>query len=494
MSAPTLKLAPFGAHRDGAASAPGERRIFSRQESEAMWQRVRGLARGGGETRLHIIGDWSGELRWARNRVTLGSDRRKVIAMITRVLGGHTGEAYLNQLDDASLEAAVRYAELLAGLTGTETRWDFVTGAPPFELPKPLIWSDATYNLATEARAQITKATTDPAEAKEMLAAGYLEVQGHANASFADDGGSGRAFGHRRAAYVEYTTAQCSTTVRDKKGSGSGWAGLTSYDWGAIDYGALAERSLQKALASRDPVALEPGRYTVILEPQAVHDLMTFVIEGLEREGPERMDAGGVFHQGNDDALQLGRSKLGLKVTDARITISHDPMDPQLGVIPWDGTPDETPYRAVTWIDKGVLTALADDRSYALRSRNANLPSPNSYSFRMTGGETSVEEMIKSTKRGLLVTRFSNTRVMDWGSLLATGVTRDGLWLVENGAITKAVKNLRFTESPMFVLNSLEQLGVPVPVFRITPRPITPAIAPPLKARDFSFTSTIDAI
>ena len=108
----------------------------------------------------------------------------------------------------------------------------------------------------------------------------------------------------------------------------------------------------------------------------------------------------------------------------------------------------------------------------------------------MSGGNTPVEEMIRTTKRGLLVTRFSNISTLDPASLLATGLTRDGLWLIENGKITKPVKNFRFTESPLFVLNSIEQLGEPVPVFS----PSFPAVVPPLKVRDFSFTSLVDAV
>jgi predicted Zn-dependent protease len=123
----------------------------------------------------------------------------------------------------------------------------------------------------------------------------------------------------------------------------------------------------------------------------------------------------------------------------------------------------------------------------------------NSGSFRMSGGETTVEEMIGTTKRGLLVTRFSNTRLLDVDTLLMTGLTRDGLWLIENGKITKAAKNFRFTESPLFVLNSLEALGAPVPVFNPVSNPyedagLVPAIVPPLKVRDFSFTSLVDAV
>ncbi len=220
------------------------------------------------------------------------------------------------------------------------------------------------------------------------------------------------------------------------------------------------------------------------------------------RQFPERYGTG-PFYLGYDDALQLRRAKLGLKVVDERITIDQDPMDPRLGVLPFQLGPDMAPTRAEKWIDRGVLMALADDRARAVADRNENLPRTETSSFRMSGGDTSVEEMIKTTKRGLLVTRLSNVRTLDFNSLLATGLTRDGLWLIENGQITKAVKNFRFTESPLFVLNSLEQLGIPVPVFRPVKSPLgdsahifglVPAIVPPLKARDFSFTSTIDAI
>lgn len=121
----------------------------------------------------------------------------------------------------------------------------------------------------------------------------------------------------------------------------------------------------------------------------------------------------------------------------------------------------------------------------------------------MSGGTTSVEEMIASTKRGVLVTRLTSIQTVDYGSLLATGLTRDGLWLIENGKISKAVRNFRFTESPLFVLNNVVDLGVPIPVFRPASldaleisrvNTLTPAIVPPLKVNDFSFTSTVDAI
>ncbi|MBX6332425.1 MAG: TldD/PmbA family protein, partial [Gemmatimonadaceae bacterium] len=345
------------------------------------------------------------------------------------------------------------------------------------------------YGLSTEARGELARAVIGPAEAKGLLSAGYLELRGASRMRVSSARPTG-PYAPWEEPYVQWTQAQCSMTVRDQTGSASGWAGLSGYDWRTIDAQGLATRALEKALAARNPVTLEPGRYTVILEPQAVADLLEILVGSMDRRTPE----GGYpspWRLARDEVLGLWRTKLGLKVVDERITISHDPADPELGILPEPG------MQPVTWIDHGVLTNLAYNREYALAQLNRNEPVRWPIGYRMSGGETSIEEMIKTTKRGLLVTRFWNVRTLDVESLLSTGLTRDGLWLIENGKITKAVKNFRFTESPLFVLNSLEQLGTPVRVFRPTKQPggeLTPAIVPPLKARDFSFTSTIDAI
>jgi predicted Zn-dependent protease len=147
-------------------------------------------------------------------------------------------------------------------------------------------------------------------------------------------------------------------------------------------------------------------------------------------------------------------------------------------------------YHAVTWIDHGVLKELAYYRPYGIKQLGKNSGLPNSYAFRMSGGKTSVDEMIATTKRGIRVTRFSNVGVVDPKSLLLSGYTRDGTWLIENGKISKPIKNFRFTESPLFVLNNVEALGVPQRVFH----PSAPVIVPPIKAREFNFTALSEAV
>jgi predicted Zn-dependent protease len=362
---------------------------------------------------------------------------------------------------------------------------------PKAERPKTAIWSDATYAVTPEARGEAARALIAPAEAKGMYSAGYLEMRAGSRVRLSSER-MNSAPAPWDVPYTSWTQAQCSMTVRDKEGSGSGWAGLSSYDWARIDAPALAARALEKCVASQHPVALEPGRYTVILEPQAVAELVAIIETSMFREIPEL--GKGPWALAHDDVLGLWRTKLGLKVLDERITISHDPADPLLGIFP------EFWMEPITWFEKGVLTNLSFLRNYALEQLNVNSGRRSLVGYRMSGGPTSVEEMISTTTRGLLVSHFSNISVLDGDSLLSTGLTRDGLWLIEHGKISKAVKNLRFTESPLFAFNSVDQMGEPVPVFRPVKNPyeqnapLTPAIVPPIKARDFSFTSTIDAI
>jgi predicted Zn-dependent protease len=477
-------------HPDSAA------RFLSREQCEQLARRIFAFARGEGSTRLEIMSWWAGELRWGRNRVSLASDRRDIQIQVSRRPAGPGDwtSTITNQADDESLESVVRAAERL--MDRPRARRGLIPA--PFEPPAPNIprprtaaWSDASYELPTQARGDVARAVIGPAEAKGVLSAGYLEVTGASRLRVTSDRPSGPSAPWDEP-YVQWTQAQCSMTVRDSQGAGSGWAGLSCVDWSTLDAQALGARALEKCLASRNPVALEPGRYTVILEPQAVADLIELLAESLGVRWVPEAGLPSPWVLAPDDVLGLMRTKLGLKVVDERITISHDPGDPQLTILPEPG------MQPLAWIDRGVLTNLGYDRTYAMRKLTRDLPRRGPVGYRMSGGETSVEEMIRTTKRGLLVTRFSGIAQLDPRSLLSTGLTRDGLWLIENGQVTKAVKNLRFTESPLFVLNSLEQLGPPERVFRIGrtggAKVLTPAVVPPLKARDFSFTSTIDAV
>ena len=471
--------------RDRPISLAEPPRYLSREECEALGERVLNMATGGGFTLFAIQSEWTGEVRWARNRTSLASDRRSNNIIIRRAIDGASAGVQVNQLDDDSLRAAVRAAERLLHDKGTVPP-DFPNPPASHRYPEAKIWSDATYGQTTDARARAIAPLMDAAEQAELLSAGFVSVTARSTAYVGSDIGPSM--------YAAQTLAQCSTTVRDRRGTGSGWAGASSYDLARVTPAALGARAQQKCLASRNPVAIEPGRYTLIMEPQAVYDFVKPIPTGWPppyRPLIEQNGSGPWFDR-QDPATGLLMTKLGRKVLDERITIEHDPADPELGILPFaiDQTNEVQPFLPVKWVDRGVLNQLNYDRGYALQALNEYDANLLRGSFRMSGGMTSIDEMIRTTKRGLLVTRFWDITVIDDRSLLLSGLTRDGLWLIENGAISHPVKNLRFTESPLFAFNSIDQLGVPEHVFA----PGAPAIVPAIKVHDFSFTSLVDAI
>ena len=480
-----------------------------------MLERLARFAKGGGSTGVAIRSRWVGNVRWARNQISTAGDVRNDWITVERartgspvLWGAARARVTMNETTDRALVAAARRAERLMALM-PEPR-DTLDPITPLEtVTTPQLFSEATYQLDADKRAAVVHQLVQAATQAGVLSAGYLEVSATSIAAL-DTLGQVR--------YFEYTQAQYSVTARDTKGRGSGWAGVDSHDWSAIDAAHLTQVALEKCLQSRNPVAIEPGRYTTILEPQAVCNFIGQLVYWdtdyfgplARRHNEERDSSIGPFFKTPAQGTQPGKSRLGEQVADPRITISADPMDPEAGFPPfnpeWMGPAEffanGVVYHPTTWIDHGVLTNLYYDRNYGVTELGHTTGLPNSGAFRMSGGPTSVAEMIDTTKRGLLVTRFDSVLRLDSTSQLYRGYTRDGLWLIENGKISKPVTNLVFTESILFALNNVEQLGPPVRVFHpntpIPPyfyqRQPQPVVVPPMKVKDFSFTGLASAI
>ena len=470
---------------------------------------------GGGYVTVYIRSTWVGNVRWARNQIsTSGEVEENRVTLQCSVRGARSPWLLINQTTDAALLAAARQMTRVAQLGEEhEEVLEALTRYPLEPALRPQLFSEATYQLDADRRAEAAQHLVQAAVGHGLPSAGYIQVSAHAQAVIDSLG---------RARYFPFTSAQYSVTVRDPKGRGSGWAGVDQYDWSKIDASRLTQVALEKCLQSRNPVAIEPGRYTTILEPQAVCDFigeLVFDSEPLDRaiaelesspsNGPSPFlkSAPRFGNPRTRDPGTPGFSRMGERVVDERITISADPMDPELGFPPFAlqenvGDHFDFPvYHPVTWIERGVLRNLSYDRGFAIRMLGQTTGLPNSGAFRMSGGTTSVEEMIATTKRGLLVTRFDNVLQINFPGLLYRGFTRDGLWLIENGKISKPVGNMVFTESILFALNNVEQLGVPQRVFHAPVAPALyveyfpqPVIVPPLKIRDFSFTALSQAI
>jgi predicted Zn-dependent protease len=445
---------------------------LSESACRALYEQVLALTRRGGSTSVSIESAWQGNLRWADNTVISGGDARLISIGIVRQINGAKGGASTTKIDADGLRELVQSAEWGVALDreeGAQFRYRH-TFLPTL---RPTLFFNDTARQSAADRAYAARIAVEMAQHVHTHGAGYVQISAQSVARYDTDG---------LARYYPSTAAQYSTTVRNAQGTGSGWAGVDFNDWRRINPSALAATATQKCLTSSDPRAIEPGRYTAILESQAVHDLFSAIVSTLQsRQAAEEMPE----HPFN---LRPGQAKLGLPVVDRRITVTSDPMDPDCGFIPFDS--DGEPYRPATWIKDGVLNALAYGRAYAVPRFATAEALPASMAYRLHGGGVSLDEMITSTTRGVLVTRFHDVRGTDPRSLLCTGTTRDGVWLVEHGTIMYPIKNLRFNESPLFAFNRVEQIGVPQRVFS----PDAPAVVPPIKVRDFNFTSLADAV
>jgi predicted Zn-dependent protease len=447
-------------------------RYLSREECETIAKRVLGFVGAADGARANIGSGSRGNTRFAVNQVSTGGDNFDTAVTVTTAVGRRSASSTTNQLDDASLRQAVATAERLAKLAPEDP--EFLPELDPQRYEAARNWSEATAALDPQGRADAVRAITAPSTRSGLVSTGYLDTRVGASAVANMKG---------LFAYTRGTAAALTTTVRTPDGSGSGWAGAAHHDWSRIDAAALGARAAEKARASRAPVAVEPGRYTVVFEPTAVGSLVQFIANALNARNA---DEGRSFF-----SKPGGGNKLGTKIVDERVTIVSDPFDPDVAGNPF--TNEGLPTRRSVWIENGVVTNLNYDRYWAQKTGVS--PTASGGSLKMSGGSSTMEEMIGSTQRGLLVTRFWYLRPVDQRTILYTGLTRDGTFLIENGKITRAVKNLRFNDSPVFMLNNLEALGTPMRVSASEDGgPGQAIMVPPLKVRDFSFTSLSDAV
>jgi predicted Zn-dependent protease len=319
----------------------------------------------------------------------------------------------------------------------------------------------------------------------KLFVAGFLQANAGANAVATSRG---------LFAYHRNSSADLSTTVRTPDATGSGWASAGARDWGLIDPAALGRTAARKAVASRKPSAIEPGLYTVVLEPQAVADIMPQLIGAFNARAND--EGRGTFSK------QGGGTKLGEKIADERVTIYSDPADADLLAQPFDAS--GFPLKRVTYVENGVLKNFSYDRYWAQQKGVAPTTGGGGGfggggggggggfgggggGLKFVGGTKSTDELIAGTARGILVTHFFYIRFLDQRTVLLTGLTRDGTFLIENGKVTRPLKNFRWNESPLFMLSKIEEIGQ-------AERTSAGQVMPALRVKDFNFTSLSDAV
>jgi len=444
-------------------------RVMTREQAQSLVERAVKLSKAD-EIQVNINGGYAANIRFADNRISTAGGVSTANLNIQSAYGPKHAVVSTNDFTDAGLERAVRQSEALAKLAPDDPESMPVLGPQKYENLKT--YFDSTGNLGPEARAEAARLAIDPCKsAGDLKAAGFLQT-----------GIGAGAVGNNKGlfAYQSGTSSNYTLTVRTTDGTGSGWAGADHPDWSQVDVKRVAEQAIEKARLSRNPVAIEPGRYTVILEPQAVGDLVQLLAFAL---GARAADEGrSAFSK------QGGGTKVGEKIVDERVTLLSDPADPQLLTNAFDG--QGLPAKRQVWIENGILKKLTYGRFWAQKKNTE--PDAGTNAVKLVGGTQTREDLIKSTQRGILVTRLWYLRPVDPRTVLYTGLTRDGTFLIENGKISKSIKNFRFNESPLFMLNNLEGLGKAERVAGTEAG--GDVVMPVIKVRDFNFTSLSDAV
>lgn len=442
--------------------------ILTKEEAQALMKKVLSYSKAD-ECEVNLYGSDGGNIRYARNSVSTSGGVSQNTLVVSLAYGKKSGVATINEFDDASLEKVVRRAEDLAQLAPENPEFVSFLGPQQYQASKTFVQSTAA--ITPKDRADAVATSLQIAKDSKQVAAGFLENSA---------GFSSMMNSHGLFAYNTSTNVAFNVTLRTEDGKGSGYASKGYNDFTQLDVKKATTIAAQKAASSSAAKAIEPGKYTVILEPAAVAVLLENLMFSLDAR---RADEGRSFL-----SKPGGKTKLGEKLVDERVTIYSDPQNPDLPTSTW--TRDGRPQEKITWVDKGVMKNMYYSRYWAQKQGVKAIPGPDS--MIMQGGTASLEDLIKGTDKGILVTRLWYIRPVDPQTLLLTGLTRDGTFYIENGEIKFPVKNFRFNESPIIMLNNIEALGKPERC--VSGESTNHYLLPPLKVRDFTFTSLSDAV
>jgi PmbA protein len=425
------------------------------------------LARSTGarETEVHVDEVADALTRFANNAIHQNVAEHGLTVSIRTVADGRTARTTTNRIDEDSLRAAIEASLSLAHSQPKDPRLLPLPGAQRYRSVQRFVKQTAA--LTPEDRAHAVRRACNLAVKRGQTAAGIFS-----------SGQSQTAIGNSRSLFAAYRETHAEFSITMLEEPAAGWAKANSASVFDIDPQKLAERASEKAHRATRARELPPGRYTVVLEPAAVLDL-----------------AGFLFYDFSATALADKRSclnhRIGKQIFSKNISITDDVYHPlQLGA-PFDG--EGTPRQRVLLVDRGVpknlVYARAAAKAAGKKATGHGFPLPNEYgeapmNLVFSGGNASLDEMIGSTDRGLLVTRFWYIREVDPYEKIMTGMTRDGLFLVENGRVTSAVRNFRFNQSILEMLRNVELLG---PVVRATGEEAFEMVVPAMKVRDFHF-------
>jgi predicted Zn-dependent protease len=457
----------MSAARTSRAAAVSSEQLRPEREIRSIVDTVLRLAKsiGVAETEVHVDESISALTRFANNAIHQNVAEHTVNISVRTSVDQRTARATTNRTDEDSLRGAIEASLSLAHSQPKNPLLLPMPGKQRYRGVNRFVKQTAA--LTPEDRARAVRRACDLAVKKGQTAAGIFS-----------SAQSQTAMGNSRGLFASYRDTHAVFSITMQEGAAASWAKENAANVTDIDPQRLAQRASEKAHRATEARELAPGRYTVILEPAAVLDLVGFL-----------------FYDFAATALQDKRScfneRMGKQVFGKNISIEDDAYHPlQLGA-PYDG--EGIPRQRVLLVDKGVPENLVYSRASAKVAKKKptghGFMLPNEYgeapmNLVFSGGKSSLDEMVASTERGLLVTRLWYIREVDPYEKIMTGMTRDGLFLVEKGRVTSAVRNFRFNQSILEMLRNVEMLG---PAVRATGEEAFEMVVPAMKIRDFHF-------
>ncbi|HEY2963632.1 MAG TPA: TldD/PmbA family protein [Pyrinomonadaceae bacterium] len=416
-----------------------------------------------------------GHLRFASNAFTTSGARENATIGVTVWVDNKRGAASTNEIDDESLKATVALAEQLARISPVDREYMPTLSKQTY---KPVNgYAEATSNISVVSRAKTINDVISACEKAKVVGAGFHQARGSSSATATKNGNF---------MYEQSSLISLATTARTPDGTSSGYFLRNHFDVAKLDTARVANEAIRKALESRNPRVLEPGVYPAILEPQAVADLLSFFAFSFDarsaEEGRSPFSAPG------------GKTKVGEKIFDERINVYSNPWHPEL-----PGTQSAQgglPAQKIYLVRNGVLENLVYSRFWAKQKGKEPTPGPVNSIIESSQSPVAVEEMIKSMDRGILLGRFWYIRNVDPRTALQTGLTRDGIWYIENGKIQYPVKNFRFNQSLMELLapGNVDMIGKPERVGSSEGQGGNASLLPALKVNKFHFSSQSEAV
>jgi predicted Zn-dependent protease len=446
--------------------------IWTREQAKALTDRVLSFSKAESTTVVLTGGDRA-NVRFARNTATTAGASSGYSLAITAAFGKRAGTVTTAEFDDAALQRALRSAEEIARVS-PENPEAMPPLGPQTYAPVTAYFDDVA-GATPDWRAASVATAIELSRKREVVSAGFVETQASIQAIATSKG---------LFAFDRFTAADYNLTARTADGTGSGWASKSFNELRRIDPASLAATAIDKAALSKNPTAIEPGKYTVVLEPAAVADLLAFMLfSGAARQA----DEGRSFY-----SKKGGGNRIGETIVGEQVMISSDPAHPLAPTVSFDN--EGLPLQRHVWVDKGVLKDLFYSRFWAEKMGKAPTAGPSN--LIMDGGRLTLNDLIAGTQRGVLVTRFWYIRPLDPQTILLTGLTRDGLFLIEQGKVTRPLKNMRWNESPIIAFNNIDALTASERV--VSGEGIggggLSIVCPAARIREFTFSSASDAV